>query len=75
MANAILNFHFDYRHTSLIVTVFRVGLKVDLVPIVGHTGPPKVRRPRYLGPKQVVFMCVFFVKIGFFFGQMVDSRL
>ena len=28
--------------------VFKVGLKVDLVPIVGQTGPPKVRQPRYL---------------------------
>ena len=28
--------------------VFRGSLKVDLVPIVWHTAPPKVRKPRFV---------------------------
>ena len=36
--------------------VFRGSLQVDLVPIVCHTAPPKVRKAILFTPKQAVFL-------------------
>ena len=54
--------------------VFRGSLKIDLVPIVWHTAPAKVRKPRNRVRLKRLFFGVFFDKISFP-GQTVHFHL
>ena len=49
-------------------------LKVDLVPLVWPTAPPKVRKPRFLAAKKRPFLGLFF-GLNQFSCQTVDFRL
>ena len=53
---------FTHSHKTMCLFLLRDTLRVDLVPIVWHTAPPKVRRPRNRVLKKRLFLGVFLEK-------------
>ena len=55
---------------ALYPKVFKGSLKVDPVPIVWHTAPPKVRQPRFLAAKNGCFYVFFCWKLSWQNGRL-----
>ena len=65
---------FTHSHKTMCLFLLRDTLRVDLVPIVWHTAPPKVRIPRIHCRQNRPFFDVFLEKKSFP-GKTVDFHL